>query len=594
MAEQYIYNDIPNKNTYNQKEILYQYRPGSNPLDPLGLQGANYIIVDDSHNSIATQKINTFQSPGTATTYITKVEQPIYQVNAQQNNNALPRTGNNNFNAGHTHIQNVQHPGKEAYYQGASHLVHNQVKINQPIVQPQINQNINHQLYKQHNAQQNPQIYNQKNVQQEQVQIQQKINPQIQALPQQKYQYQNQQQKVQPQVIPQNHQQYHHQNIQPQMQPHIQTQKIINYSPTNAQIVQAQKNGNIPQANIQPNKQQNILPQKQPQMHNKQIVQNLNQTQQQVKAQGLNPGQIQLQQNQAHPQINQQQIKGQVMNPAQAHLQQNQVHPQINQQQVKGQVMNPDQVHHQQNQAQQHINQPQIKGQILKPGQINLQQNQAQPQVQFQGLNPPQIHYQQYIKNQNHNINQNKINIDYNKNDEHFVNKPIYQDKNPVHPTKASQTPLNIPKTLDDTKKKSQREKTLETNTVNNNGKVGLNNKIDPKDIIAAKYMNSGLSSINEEELNINQSGLSKKISMLNTSKNEEEKESPIEEKKPEEAFPVDIIEEKNIENNTQNPITESGISDIDSKLDHLPTINSIMKGNSEPLPPTKKKKYGK
>ena len=30
----------------------------------------------------------------------------------------------------------------------------------------------------------------------------------------------------------------------------------------------------------------------------------------------------------------------------------------------------------------------------------------------------------------------------------------------------------------------------------------------------------------------------------------------------------------------------------MDDNLDHLPTINSIMKGNAEPLPPSKKKKY--
>ena len=64
-----------------------------------------------------------------------------------------------------------------------------------------------------------------------------------------------------------------------------------------------------------------------------------------------------------------------------------------------------------------------------------------------------------------------------------------------------------------------------------------------------------------------------------------------MEEKKPEAALPNNILEE-NMNNNIQKSITESGISDFDSQLDHLPTINSIMKGNHPPLPPSKKKKY--
>ena len=196
-----------------------------------------------------------------------------------------------------------------------------------------------------------------------------------------------------------------------------------------------------------------------------------------------------------------------------------------------------------------------------------------------QGLNPAQIHYQQYI-NQHQNINTNQINIEYNKNDEHFVNKPIYKDKKPIKPPVASQDPQKDPKAFDGTKTLLK-------------GTIPLE-KSNQNAILAAKYMNSDLSLINEEELNITQSGLSKKISVISNSKNETVKENPMEEKKPEEAFPVDIIKENNQENVTQKPITESGMSDIDSKLDHLPTINSIMKGKSEPLPPTKKNKYSK
>ena len=41
-----------------------------------------------------------------------------------------------------------------------------------------------------------------------------------------------------------------------------------------------------------------------------------------------------------------------------------------------------------------------------------------------------------------------------------------------------------------------------------------------------------------------------------------------------------------------QNQLKESEMGDIDDNLDHLPTINIIMKGNSDMLPPPKKKKY--
>ena len=67
-----------------------------------------------------------------------------------------------------------------------------------------------------------------------------------------------------------------------------------------------------------------------------------------------------------------------------------------------------------------------------------------------------------------------------------------------------------------------------------------------------------------------------------------------MEEKTPEVALPNDLMENNSQHNITQKSITDSGISDFDANLSHLPTIGSIMKGNSEPLPPAKIKKYGK
>ena len=65
-----------------------------------------------------------------------------------------------------------------------------------------------------------------------------------------------------------------------------------------------------------------------------------------------------------------------------------------------------------------------------------------------------------------------------------------------------------------------------------------------------------------------------------------------MEEKKPEAAFPENLMGVNKLHNISEKSITESTISDMDSKLDHLPTLNSILRGNSEPLPPSKKKKY--
>ena len=68
------------------------------------------------------------------------------------------------------------------------------------------------------------------------------------------------------------------------------------------------------------------------------------------------------------------------------------------------------------------------------------------------------------------------------------------------------------------------------------------------------------------------------------------EKENPIEEKLPDQSN-VDYLNNPN-QSFPQQSRNQSQVGDIDDNLDHLPTINSIMKGNSELLPPPKKKKY--
>ena len=509
MSQQYVYNAVPGQNIFNKNEILYEYHQGSNPLDPLGLQGANYTIVDPSQNAVITENATSFPT----TKYTTTVEQPIYQNYTQQINYGPTQIQNITKNTGHLYQNQIgDNHGKEIYYQTTGYPVQNQIKNNQQIAQPQIHKNINQQIYiqQQQNIQTNPQKYQQQNIPQKQIQIQPNTNPKIQTKNPQNYPYQNQQQKIQPQTIPQiqpqaqilaqlpYNQQYHHyqQKIQPKLQPQIQPQKNINPP--------------------QPNQQQKILPQAQPQTNTntQPIIQN-NQKVQNIEKNKIQPN-------------------------------------------------------------------------------INPQHQQIQPQIQ--GLNPAQIHYQKYIPNQYQNQNQNQIKLDYNKNDEHFVNKPIYQERKQVQIPTVSQNPKNAIKTLENNKTLIKGTIPLKTNVVNNNtNNIGLSKGITHNTKIGNNCNKNKLSEIKEEEIDIEQSGLSKKISQINNSNNNEvEKEIPIEEKKPEEVFPGDIIDENSKNNITQKSLTESGISDIDSKMDHLPTINSIMKGNSEPLPPIKKNKYGK
>ena len=253
------------------------------------------------------------------------------------------------------------------------------------------------------------------------------------------------------------------------------------------------------------------------------------------------------------------------------------------------------------NPKQQQINQTQFQNnpkQIIQPQknpqakinpQIQPQQNkQGIAQNQIKGLTSEQIHYQQYIQNlyQNQNQNQN-IKIQYNKNDEHFVNKPIYQNR--IIPTNniQLQNQQNQIKTL------QNNQNIVKDNKMINNKNVPQISQKPPELISNPNFKK--LSTIKEEEMDIKQSGLSHKISQI-SNQDEITKEIPMEEKTPEIALPENKIENINQENENINEksLTQSGVSDYDINLSHLPTINSIMKGKSEPLPPQKKNKYSK
>lgn len=253
------------------------------------------------------------------------------------------------------------------------------------------------------------------------------------------------------------------------------------------------------------------------------------------------------------------------------------------------------------NPKQQQINQTQFQNnpkQIIQPQknpqakinpQIQPQQNkQGIAQNQIKGLTSEQIHYQQYIQNlyQNQNQNQN-IKIQYNKNDEHFVNKPIYQNR--IIPTNniQLQNQQNQIKTL------QNNQNIVKDNKMINNKNVPQISQKPPELISNPNFKK--LSTIKEEEMDIKQSGLSHKISQI-SNQDEITKEIPMEEKTPEIALPENKIENINQENENINEksLTQNGVSDYDINLSHLPTINSIMKGKSEPLPPQKKNKYSK
>ena len=310
---------------------------------------------------------------------------------------------------------------------------------------------------------------------------------------------------------------------------------------------------------------------------------------------------------QAQAQINQYKLQNMYannnVNPT--HFQQI-LQPQAQKQQtqkIQPQIQQMNQHHHQQPQTQikpvvnQKPNNTQQQQQIKqvanqKPNNIQQQQiNQKQKvQTQTQGQKPNDLGYQKYVQRYPPQNQNQKVNIEYNKNDQHFVNKPIYDmRKVPANPMKV-QVPQNGQKQVN----------TLPQNIALNRGaKIGnnYNNQIISQKQVSAlnntNVNNKKLSTIKEEEINIKQSGLSSKISQI-SNKTDSVKEFPMEEKTPEVALPNDLMENNSQHNITQKSITDSGISDFDANLSHLPTIGSIMKGNSEPLPPAKIKKYGK
>ena len=308
---------------------------------------------------------------------------------------------------------------------------------------------------------------------------------------------------INPEIYVQNpsHQQKQQYQTQQQIYPQIQQKLPQQQKPQNKQIIQQQ----IIQPQINAQIQQNLPQNQQYQyQHHKQIVQP--QVQQQIQ-QIINP-QVNIQQNQQKkiiPQTQNQQI--------------------IYQNSQNQQIIYQNYQNHQQPQYQYSNKYQSKEQQKLEPSNIN----QYIPQNIQQQI-PQQIQYQNYIQIQNYdNLNQN----------EYLINQPVYQVQNPVIQVQNYQ---NVTGTL----------------PLSNNNSGTVNNYTIPKkkNMLNPKHFEIPMSLIQEEDINIAQSGFISKKSLVNNSnaeiKDEEIKEEGIKEEeikeeeiKEEEIKGVNIIEEK-------------------------------------------------
>jgi len=267
---------------------------------------------------------------------------------------------------------------------------------------------------------------------------------------------------------------------------------------------------------------------------------------------------------------NQQKIKPKI--PSQLNQNMNSIIPKKPQNQRKS-LVNPKQQIQQQPQFPKNF-QAQIKP-LVQPSHQNKE-------VQFQpnGCTAAEIQYQKYIQRYPFQNQNKKINIEYNKNDEHFVNKPIYPERKHSSCNSKAKLSQENQKQIKALHQKEILDKGIKIEVTNNNPNL-------PRDqgglLNNTKIKNQKLSIEEEKEIDIKQIEASNIISQISNKFNEE-KESPIEEKTPEPTFP-ELMGVHNQNIIIQKSISQSGISDYDANLSHLPTINSILRGNSDLLP---------
>lgn len=221
------------------------------------------------------------------------------------------------------------------------------------------------------------------------------------------------------------------------------------------------------------------------------------------------------------------------------------------------------------------IPKPQTQQKLIEP-QIN-------PLVQpnnLQGYMPGDIQYLKYIKRNPFQNQSKKINIEYNKNDEHFVNKPIYPESKHTSYNSKAKSLQKQQKQIKLLQRKEILDKEIKVEDKNYKKEL-------PKehiDLFNNTIMNNKkLLNEEEKEIVIQQNEASNLLSQISNKFNDE-KEIPIEEKAPEPTF-QELMDNHNQNVIIQKYITQSGISDYVANLSHLPTINSILRGNSELLP---------
>ena len=260
------------------------------------------------------------------------------------------------------------------------------------------------------------------------------------------------------------------------------------------------------------------------------------------------------------------------------------------------------------------------------PQQINYN-NKAQPliyqhQVQHQPIQQHQINPQLQPNYQNQKVqmqpqgypSQNpckKINVD--KKNEHFVNRPIY----PIRKLPSYPLTMQLPQ------KQLNKITNITVNQKLNNGIKKENNKNNSNLKISQKQPGEGIThtKIDDKKLSMIQGKEKEKENEKEKEKDNQENRNDMDIKKsaktikqsqisnnpnklseskitvknnPEAALSNDISENNSQSNIIKKSISQSVTSEFDANLSHLPTIFSIMKGNSQPLPPLKTNKYGK
>ena len=247
----------------------------------------------------------------------------------------------------------------------------------------------------------------------------------------------------------------------------------------------------------------------------------------------------------------------------------------------------------------QHQHQQQVQPQLIQQQQTN---QQFQPKYQNQKVQmQPQVYPSQDPCK--------KIKIENNKKNEHFINGPIYPiRKSPSYPLTLQSTQKQQKQIINITKNQN-----LDKVIKNENNRTNLNPKISQKQsgggiITGTKINDKKLSMIQAKEsekdkekvkektkdMDIKKSGLTANKSQMSYMTNRLIESKIEENNNPESDLSNEIIENNNQNNIIQKSISQSVNSNYDANFSHLPTIFSIMKGNSQPLPPLKSNKYNK